>query len=135
MMDYRELLKRAYEHVPKISFDKSRFQLPEPDVIQIGNRTILKNFRSICSTMRRDEKHVMKYLLRELGAAGNIEGEMLVVQGKFGLPSFKSKINTYLEEYVFCRECHRPDTRLVKQEDIMVMMCEACGARRTVRSI
>jgi translation initiation factor 2 beta subunit (eIF-2beta)/eIF-5 len=33
MESYEELLKRALEQVPKIVFDRSRFQVPEPDII------------------------------------------------------------------------------------------------------
>lgn len=135
MESYEQLLKRALEQVPKISFDRSRFQVPEPDTIQVGSRTILRNFRDICSAMNRDEKHFMKYLLRELGAAGSQVGEQLIVQGKFPGSVFKQKLESYLEEFVFCRECKRPDTRLVKQEGVTILQCEACGARSTVRSI
>ncbi len=132
---YEELLKRAYGQVPKITFDKSRFNVPEPEVIQVGGRTVLRNFKQICSTLNRDERHVMKYLLRELGAAGNISGDQLIVQGRFTAENFKQKIESYLEEFVFCRECHRPDTKLEKQEGILILRCTACGAKTSVRQI
>ncbi len=135
METYEQLLKRALEQVPKITFDRERFQVPEPDTIQVGNRTILRNFKSICSAMNRDEKHFMKYLLRELGAAGSQAGEQLIVQGKFPGSIIKQKLDSYLEEFVFCKECRRPDTKLMRQERVTVLQCEACGARSTVRSI
>jgi translation initiation factor 2 subunit 2 len=135
MEPYEELLKRALQQVPKITFDRSRFQVPEPDIVYIGNRTIIRNFKGICSALNRDEKHLMKYLLRELGAAGNQSGEQLVVQGKFAESSIKQKIDLYLEEFIFCRECRRPDTKLIKHEGITVLQCEACGAKTTVRTI
>lgn len=135
MESYEELLKRALGQVPKIVFDRSRFQVPEPDIIYIGNRTVIRNFKSICSVMNREERHVMKYLLRELGAAGNQTGEHLLVQGKFAESVIKQKLDSYLEEFVFCRECRRPDTKLVKYEGVTMLQCEACGARTTVRAI
>jgi len=132
---YEELLKRALEQVPKVSFDRSRFQVPEPDIIYVGNRTVIRNFKSLCSALNRDEKHFMKYLLRELGAAGNQVGEHLLVQGKFAEGTIKQKLESYLEEFVFCRECRRPDTKLMKYEGVIMLQCEACGARTTVRAI
>jgi len=135
MEPYEQLLKRALEQVPKIAFDRSRFQVPEPEVIQVGGITILRNFRNLCTALNREEKHLEKYLLRELGAAGSQSGEQLVVQGRFALPTIKQKLDSYLEEFIFCRECKRPDTKLIKREGVTLLQCEACGARTVVRNI
>ena len=34
--------------------------------------------------------------------------------------------------YVVCTECGRPDTKIVKEDRVMVLECEACGARRPI---
>lgn len=135
MVEYEKLLDRALEQIPKAVFEKSRFQIPEADVVIVGNRTVLRNFRSIASAINREPEHLIKYLLRELGAAGNLEGNQAVFQGKFVKSVVDERIKRYVEEFVLCRECGKPDTRLVKRERIQMLKCEACGARASVRSI
>jgi translation initiation factor 2 subunit 2 len=75
----------------------------------------------------------MKYLSRELGTAGKIEGQRAVFQGKFPTNVIKSNIDAYAEEYVICSECNRPDTQLVKMDRVLMMKCAACGAHRSVK--
>ncbi|MBC7219198.1 MAG: translation initiation factor IF-2 subunit beta [Hadesarchaea archaeon] len=133
--DYEKLLERAIEQIPKAVFESSRFQIPEADVSTVGNRTILRNFKTIATTFNREPEHLMKYLLRELGAAGDIQGAQAVFQGKFSAAAVQDRINRYAEEFVLCKECGKPDTRLEKRERVHVLRCEACGARNPVRGV
>jgi len=132
---YEKLLDRALEQIPKAVFESSRFQIPEADVVIVGNRTTLRNFRGIASALNRDPDHLMKYLLRELGAAGNVEGNQAVFQGRFVKPAVDERIRRYTEEFVLCRECRKPDTKLIKRERVQMLQCEACGARASVRGV
>lgn len=135
MKEYQELLDRALEQIPKMVFEETRFKIPEADVVVVGNRTTLRNFRSIANALNRDPGHLMKYLLRELGVAGNVEGNQAVFQGRFGKPVVNDRIKRYVEEFVLCRECGKPDTKLLKHERIAMLKCEACGARASVRGV
>ena len=45
----------------------------------------------------------------------------------------QDKLETYIREYVVCKECKRPDTKLTKENRITVLVCEACGAKYGVR--
>ena len=42
-------------------------------------------------------------------------------------------IKSYVEDYVICSECGKPDTRLVKDDRVMILRCDACGSHRPVR--
>lgn len=133
--DYGKLLDRALKQIPKAVFESSRFQIPEAEVSIIGNRTILRNIRGIASALNREPEHLTKYLLRELGAAGNLEGTQAVFQGKFPKTTMDDRVRRYADEFVLCRECGKPDTRLERRERVYVLRCEACGARSSVRSV
>ena len=135
MEDYEKQLSRALEQIPKAVFEKGRFQIPEAEVVVVGNRTILRNFKAIASALNRDQDHLVKYLLRELGVAGNIDGHQAVFQGKFAKSVVDERIKRYVDEFVLCRECGGPDTKLTRQERVYVLKCEACGARAAVRSV
>jgi translation initiation factor 2 subunit 2 len=77
----------------------------------------------------------MKYLLRELGVAGGAQGTQAVFQGKFSNTIVNERIRRYVEEFVLCRECKKPDTKLERRERVYMLRCEACGARTSVRGI
>lgn len=132
---YEKLLDKAIEQVPKAVFESARFQIPEAEVSTVGNRTILRNFRVIATALNREPEHLMKYLLRELGAAGDIQGAQAVFQGKFSAGTIQERIRRYAEEFVLCKECGKPDTRLEKRERVYILRCEACGARTSVRGV
>ncbi|RLJ03080.1 MAG: translation initiation factor IF-2 subunit beta [Candidatus Aenigmatarchaeota archaeon] len=134
-MEYQEMLKRAMEKINKERFDRSRFEVPEPDVTFQGNRTILVNFGDIAKALRRSESHFMKFLLRELAVPGNRDGKRAIFLGRFNKNYIKSKVEKYMESYVLCPVCGKPDTNLVEEEGIVKIKCEACGTKVAARRI
>ncbi len=118
---------------PPTKLSDSRFIIPPPKVFSEGRTTVLENFKDIVDVLNRDPDHVMKFLLRELGTAGKIEGSRAIFQGKFGPDGIWGQINRYVEEYITCQECGRPDTHLIKQDRILMIKCDACGAWRPVQ--
>ncbi|KXA92120.1 translation initiation factor IF-2 subunit beta [candidate division MSBL1 archaeon SCGC-AAA259E17] len=133
--DYEKLLDRAMDQIPEAPHKKSRFEIPEVDIDVSGNRTTLKNLGSIASELGRDPNLLMKYLLKELGTAGNREGDNGMFQGKFTKGELQERIDSFTEEYVLCDECGRPDTELIKEGRVTMLKCDACGARSSVRSV
>lgn len=133
MDSYEKLLERALSDLPDMETSGERFVVPEPSILQEGKTTIMDNFNNIVNIFNRDPDHLMKYLTRELGTAAKIEGGRATFQGKFTKEIFKSNINAYMEEYVICSECGRPDTKLVKLDRILVLKCAACGGHRPVK--
>ena len=131
--DYDSLLDRAMEKMPELETTDERFSIPEPKIFQEGKTTVLDNFGNIVDALNRDPEHVLKYLNRELGTAGKIEGNRAIFQGRFPKELIKSNLDSYLNEYVLCSECGRPDTQLEKVDRVLVMKCLACGAHRPIR--
>ncbi len=130
---YEALLNKAYEEVTGPSEDGERWSYPEPRVNLEGKTTILENFSEIAAALRRDEDHVMKFLLGELGTAGKIDGNRAIFNGKFEDSLFSPMIRSYVDDYVICSECGKPDTKLSKDDRILILKCEACGSHRPVR--
>ena len=135
MESYEELLKRAMSKVPKSTGTGERFEMPKIDAVAQGSQTIIKNFGEICAKFRRDPKHLMKFLTKELAAPGSTDGTRASFQGKLSYRMLVSKLELYAKEYVICKICGRPDTRLIKEGRIDQMKCEACGARSAIRQI
>jgi translation initiation factor 2 subunit 2 len=132
MEEYVTLLDRALEQLPSTRTSDERFVIPPLKVFVEGKTTIFDNFDVVCNYIRREQEHVMKFLLNELGTAGKIMGDRVVFQGRFTREEVERQIQRYMDEYVLCWECKKPDTHFEKQDRIWVLKCDACGAIRPI---
>ena len=126
-------LDRAMSRLPASRGTEDRFVIPPPKIFYEGKTTVLENFAGIADALNRDPDHLMKFILQEMGTAGKIEGQHAVFQGRFTEQSLERHIDSYVQEYVICSECHRPDTQLIRSDRVLMLKCEACGAHRPVR--
>ena len=131
-MDYDALYLRAKQKLPVTTDTGERFKMPPPDLFIEGKTTILKNFKIIVETVRRDDKHITAYLLKELGTAGHVEEGRLIFKSRVTPEAIIAKLNDYLSTYVLCTECGRPDTHITREERTSILICEACGASRPI---
>lgn len=130
--DYDKLLENAKEQLQEPIAEHSRFQLPEMEIFVEGKTTVVRNFMQIVNAINRDPQHIVTYLLKELGAPGYIDDKRLILKARFPEKLITKRIEEYLENYVLCYECQRPDTRLVKEGRTTVITCDACGAHKPV---
>lgn len=133
MEDYMKGLERAMSRLPASRGTEDRFVIPPPKIFYEGKTTVLENFAGIADALNRDPDHLMKFILQEMGTAGKIEGQHAVFQGRFTEQNLERHIDSYVQEYVICSECHRPDTQLIRSDRVLTLKCEACGAHRPVR--
>ena len=134
-MNYDDLLERAEDKISKETNNDTRFKIPEPKIFVQGKNTMIKNFSDIADFLDRDEKHLLKFLSKQLAASGETSGKMASFLGKFRKEQIDKKIKLYLKEYVFCPVCGKPDTKLVKESGVIKMKCEACGSKRFVKKV
>ncbi|MEZ3115197.1 translation initiation factor IF-2 subunit beta [Halobaculum sp. MBLA0147] len=134
-MDYDDMLDRAVEETPDIEESGSRFEVPDPDVRQEGNVTVVENYQSIVDTLSRDEEAVLKFLQNELGTAAHIdESGRARLTGGFKQRRVGDALDAYTEGFVICPECGLPDTKLVTQKGAEMLRCDACGALSSTQS-
>ena len=135
MTSYDDLLYRAIDQLPPEEFEKKRFSVPKAYSVIQGNRTFIQNFKEIAEALNRDPQHLLKFLLRELGTAGNLEGGRAILQGKFTHFLVNERIDEYVEKFVYCHECNRPDTKIIREDRIFILKCEACGAKAPLKTL
>jgi len=137
MDDYDSLLDRARSQVPEDAFKKSgeRFQVPDVQLMVQGNRTLWQNFQDIINVLNRPGREVLKFVSGQIGTAGNIEGGIAIFNGRFTADSVNDILNRYIDSYVICPVCSRPDTEIAKEEKKYVLRCSACGARTAIRPV
>jgi len=133
--NYRELLDRIKDHLQTgESKRESRLLVPEPDMIWVGNRTIVRNFGAIAAALNRDPQKVLIFFAREMATAASLdEDKRAIFIGRRDRQSFRSLLQRYIRYYVMCPVCGSPDTKLEKQRRITFLVCEACGAKSPVR--
>jgi translation initiation factor 2 subunit 2 len=133
MFNYEEMLNNAYENLPEKEKTEVRFELPRLVVFYEGNKTIIANFTTLADKLRRKKEHIAKFLSRELASPTILDGERLIVQRKVMQSLINKKVDEYVKTYVLCPICKRPDTKIVEEGGVKIMVCEACGAKNPVR--
>ena len=134
-LDYNELLKKVQSITSTKSVEEDRFKVPKADIFYEGNTTVLRNFDKITDTLNREANHLLKFFLGSIGTAGEISGGRIIFQGKIPARTIQDKLVEYVNTYVLCSECNRPDTHLVKKGRTILIRCDACGAFRSIGSM
>jgi translation initiation factor 2 subunit 2 len=132
--EYEDLLKRLESQLGNTSRKVvSRLEVPIPQIIWVGQRTIFRNFMEFPKALRRDPEKLLLYLNKELASAGYIAGERVIFLGRKEPSSFGALIDRYVKDYVICPVCGSPDTRTEKSKKVGFLLCEACGARSSIK--
>lgn len=139
---YDELLSRVFDIMREknpemIAGDKKRFVMRPPQVLRVGTRkTSFANFADICRLLHRQPKHVLAFLLAELGTSGSVDGNnQLLIRGKYTQKQIENVLRRYIKEYVTCHTCRSRETILQKDTRLFFLQCETCGSRCSVASI
>jgi len=133
--EYDELLKTARSQVPEVAVKRERLELPRLIVTEAGMRTVVVNFSEVSDTLNRDPQHILKFLTREMATAGTYHDGRAIFQGKFGRDTLERLLQRYMEAFVVCPVCKRPDTRVVKEKRLSFLVCNACGAKSAVKQL
>lgn len=132
-MQYEKLLDKLYKEV-KVVKTAERFEIPPVTGHIEGNKSIVDNFQEICNTLRREPEHLSKFLSRELATQSIIDKGRIIFNRKLSSSRINEKIQAYVDEFVICKECKKPDTEIIKEGRFTYLHCLACGAKHPVRA-
>jgi len=131
---YEKLLKRIDGERSKNSTGTdSRFELPPVDVMWEGQRTYLRNFSDFPKILRRDSAKLLQYLSKEFAVPAERIGDSAMFIGRRDPDDFTRLLKIYVNDYIMCPTCKSPDTRTEKEKRISFLICEACGAKSTIK--
>ncbi|HJJ30830.1 MAG TPA: translation initiation factor IF-2 subunit beta [Methanocorpusculum sp.] len=133
VQSYEDMLNAAYDGMEEPTDSGERFSVPKTRVYLEGKTTVLENFAEIAEKLNREDAHLLKYISGELGTAAKINGTRAVFNGKFEPEQFANIVEEYVGDYVICSECGRPDTKLIKEDRVLMLLCEACGSKRPIK--
>ena len=131
--EYEKLLKKIQDKISENKSSVSRFELPSVDIMWQGNRTFFRNFAEFPKILRRDPDKVLQYLSKEFAAPAQLAGDKAVFVGKRDPHDFTALLNRYVKEYLECPACKSPDTRVEKSNRFTFLVCEACGAKSSLK--
>jgi translation initiation factor 2 subunit 2 len=132
--DYEALLKRLQDKLGNTARKaRSRLEIPAPQIIWVGKKTIFRNFMEFPKALRRDPEKFLLYLNKELASAGYIAGERVIFLGRKTPSSFQALIDRYVKDYIQCPVCGSPDTHTEKNKKVAFLICEACGAKSSIK--
>jgi translation initiation factor 2 subunit 2 len=124
--NYDELLKRACSEMPEVSLKRERLELPRLHTTIVGMRTVISNFKEVADVLNRDPQHILKFLTREMATAATFNDSRAIFQGL---------LQRYMENFVICPVCKRPDTKIVKEKRLSFLVCNACGAKSSIKQL
>lgn len=133
---YEQLLDLALAQVGKrVAKGGDRVLELKPNVLQEARQTIITNFKQVAETLNRDPDHVARFIFKESGKPGMIDGERLIISGKVTKEEIAKLLQMYFKEFVKCPVCGGVDTLIVSEKRFRFIVCEVCGAKNPVRKI
>src|SRR5215475_3675519 len=96
--EYEKLLGRLQQNASNTSRKEvSRLEIPNPQVMWVGQRTIFRNFMEFPKALRREPEKLLLYLNKEMASAGYIAGDRVIFLGRKEPSSFGALIDRYVK--------------------------------------
>ena len=129
------MLNRAFEKSSGLTVENVDFKIPEVDSIVQGSKTMVRNINSIAGVARRSKEEIAKYLTKEIAAPISFDQQSLIISARVSNQDLNAKMKKYFDMYIICKECHKPDTHVQSMSrGYVTIVCEACGAKYTVKN-
>jgi translation initiation factor 2 subunit 2 len=82
--------------------NKSELIMIPAQVIRVGTKTSLfSNFSEICKMLHQQPKHLLDFILSELGTTGSLDSNnQLIIKGRFMNKQIEIILRRYIKKYV-----------------------------------
>ena len=133
-MNYEELLQKARTELPLETSSGERFEIPKVKGHIQGNKTIISNLAQIASSLSRPLELLVKYLEKQLATKGLVEGNFVIFNSKIPASKINTRIEQFTDQFVICKQCGKPETKLSKDTGVFFISCQACGAKYSLNA-
>lgn len=139
--DYYELLEKVYSCLrddgKAVKDNGPKLKLPPIDVSRDGTtKSVWGNFARFADCMNREQQHLMKFVLTELGTSGSLDGShRLVIKGRFQQKQLETVVRHYVSDYVKCNQCGGNKTTFRREKRLDWICCEGPGGCHSKRSV
>lgn len=135
LLNYDHLLQRARKQLESINVEHERFVIPELENLIQGKKTLLKNAVQVAKSLKRETQHLLKYFVKETGVPATCDDTKVVLNGIVNSYKVNQIYNKYIDEFVLCKQCKKPETRIITEKGVLLLKCDACGAINPVRKV
>ena len=93
-----------------------RYKMPAISVVhqrRAGGITIVDNTTQLCKSLNRSPGAIAKWLSKQLSQPVQIVKDCWQLRGTHTAAELQTKIGEYIKQYVLCRGCGNPETKLV----------------------
>jgi len=133
MKSYEEMLEEALKKLPEISLSSDRYALTQIEVKYEKNKTFILNIKEILFKIKRSEKEFKGDFSRIIGIPTKFEKNSLVINGVINKEILKKKLEEYVKIFVICEVCGKPETRVIIEDNVKYLKCDACGYKKLLR--
>lgn len=109
-----------------------RGKLPNLKIVYSGKSTIISNYTSVIGQLKRDSSHFTKFISSKLGVKTRRKDSTLTIHKRLSKPKLEEVVEQYVESYIICPACGKPDTALDTSKEDDVLDCVACGTSTIV---
>ncbi len=133
---YEKILDEVISRLPRsVKSAGDRMVVLNPEILHESRRTMVLNFKDIAEKLNRKPSHLARFIFKESGKPGSIEGERLIIQGRLSNEELRKLIELYVREFVKCPICGGLDTKIISERRLRFLVCEICGAKSSVRKL
>nr|QBK93402.1 MAG: translation initiation factor 2, beta subunit [Pithovirus LCPAC404] len=135
------VMRMVHENNPNLVTDNNKYRLCYPQMGFLGaKKTVWVNFERTCKLLHRNLEHVKAYFEIELNAYTSLDKiNQLIIKARLRNANnvIRSILLRYIEEYVRCKLCHKPNTYILHDSKTRLnfLVCDDCGAKYTVGMI
>lgn len=133
-MDYEAMLAKGQGELPEEQGKGERFAIPNVKGHLQGNKTVISNLPEIAKNIGRPLELLVKYIEKQMATKGLIEGNFVIFNTKLSATRMNERIQQFVDQFVICKECGKPDTKLSKDTGVFFLRCSACGAKYSINS-
>ena len=135
LLNYDFLLERARKQLESINVETERFVIPDLENLLQGKKTLLRNAVQVAKTLKRDVQHMLKYFVKETGVPATCDDTKIVLNGMVNSYKINQIYHKYIDEFVLCKQCKKPETRIITEKGVLLLKCDACGGINPVRKV
>jgi len=135
LLNYDFLLQRARKQLESINTEHERFVMPDLENLIQGKKTLLKNAGQVAKVLKRDIQHLLKFYVKETGVPATNDDSKIILNGTVNSFKVRQIFDKYIGEFVLCKQCKKPETRIITEKGVLLLKCDACGAINPVRKV
>lgn len=126
--NYEKMLERARVQIPEDIAEEEQFKPPEVKIRGGSGQTVILNWNELVRAANDQEKILLRFLSHQLATHGRVTQGKVEFKGNLSTRKINNLMEEFIEKYVICSECGRPDTKLKKEKKHLLKKCQACGA-------